>query len=345
MQNFYIFSGINNQHNCSNLNTSFQSQSNFNQLRNIPTNNVQNLPLNPDLRSLFNLASSNNQNKVKTSKNKKKKAAVRMRFTQEEDQELIRLISVHGDHDWNIISSELSKLSPNNVQRTSRQCKDRYINYLSPEIKNSEWTQEEDQLLILHYLLSPYHWRSMKSLFPGRSEVAIKNRFNHLYKDGMRLLKPMIETRIPKVEANSIPQNTNLTEQFPKSNESPISNDSCQFLKHYNLSDTPFNLNSLKLVIKDLFHQDSNILNQLFKNNININFNQNIINDASAQQQLTGSSNDIISDSNNEINDETENRTGLFDNHGIFSQPNNLDEILQLESENESFDALAFLEM
>ena len=331
---------MNIQNDHASLNQDLTSQSNFDQSRFTNLNTPPSLtsPLNCDIQSKFSSDLDKDQISFESGTNKKKKSTVRMRFTPQEDQELARLVSVHGDQDWNKISAELSKQSQN-VKRTPRQCRDRYVNYLSPEIKNSEWTVEEDQCLILHYLLTPYHWRSMTNLFPGRSEVSIKNRFNHLYKDGMRLLRPMIDTNIPKRETNN--NNANVrshkpAENPPNSNETPTQHNSCQFLQQYknvnDLSGAPINLNSLKSVIKNLFHYDSFLFNQLFMNGQN----------ASAPQQ---SAENNAADHPEEANSNTENRPSIFDNRGFASQQNNLDDILQLESDSEAFDPLAFLEM
>lgn len=236
----------------------------------------------------------NGQQNDNSKSNKKKK--IRMRFSPEEDEILINLVSTYGDQDWNKISAELTKQSPINKQRTPRQCKDRYINYLSPEITNSEWTSEEDQLLIFNFLQTPSHWKSMKILFPGRSEVAIKNRFKYLYKEGLNVLKPMIKEKIPspakEIEPNK--QVQNLTKVNSNLAISPISSAPNHFLKQINKNLGPVTTNRVKTMVRDLFHttncppcapkakctkETSESLPESFENESSL-FPQNITNDS-----------------------------------------------------------------
>jgi hypothetical protein len=61
--------------------------------------------------------------------------------------------------------------------RTARQIRERYLNYLDPNLKTEKWTFEEDQKLIS--ILSKCHnisWKSIQMNFPGRTDVSIKNR-------------------------------------------------------------------------------------------------------------------------------------------------------------------------
>ena len=136
--------------------------------------------------------SNNELSNTQSESSTKKKFYTRTRFSPQEDKELIRLVSLYGENDWNKISLELYNQSQKKFQRTSKQCKDRYINYLSPDIQNKEWTLEEDQCLICYFCQYPYRWKILKKFLSGRSEVAIKNRFKHLQKDGMKFLRPMI---------------------------------------------------------------------------------------------------------------------------------------------------------
>lgn len=122
-----------------------------------------------------------------TKRSTKKKIHSRTRFSRQEDEEIIRLVSLYGQNEWTRISKELKS------QRTPKQCRDRYLNYLSPDIQNKEWTLEEDQCLLQNYFAHPNRWQILKRYLPGRSEIAIKNRFKHLEKDGMKILRPMID--------------------------------------------------------------------------------------------------------------------------------------------------------
>ena len=102
-----------------------------------------------------------------------KKLPQRNKFTPEEDQILRELVQKHGFNDWSVISASM----PN---RSARQCRERYKNYLAPELTNGHWSEEEDNLLLLKYQEFGPKWAQISKFFPSRSEVNIKNRYSHL---------------------------------------------------------------------------------------------------------------------------------------------------------------------
>lgn len=93
----------------------------------------------------------------------------RNRFHQEEDQKLLQLVGIHGK-DWKAIAAEMD-------MRTARQCKDRYLNFLSPEVSKTAWTDEEDNILRQKVIQMGQKWSQIKKFFPNRSDTSIKNRW------------------------------------------------------------------------------------------------------------------------------------------------------------------------
>lgn len=111
---------------------------------------------------------SSNQN---SSENKKRKY-----FTEEEDQLLIAAAISYNQSSWNTISQCIPG-------KTSKQCRDRWMNYLRPSLKFDPWTNQEDSLLISLVNIHGTHWTKMKQYFPGRSTNSIKNRWYWLIKN------------------------------------------------------------------------------------------------------------------------------------------------------------------
>lgn len=75
-----------------------------------------------------------------------------------------------GISDWN----EIAKLVP---ERSARQCRERWIKYLSPMTRSDPFTQQEDELLrALHRQLGA-KWVKISRHFPGRTDIQIKNRW------------------------------------------------------------------------------------------------------------------------------------------------------------------------
>lgn len=94
----------------------------------------------------------------------------RRKFTREEDAK-IKEMADKGVSDW----SEIAKHIKN---KTPKQCRDRYYNYLEPGITNSPWTYEEDMLLFKKAKEFNNRWTEIASFFPGRGPNNIKNRWH-----------------------------------------------------------------------------------------------------------------------------------------------------------------------
>ena len=63
-----------------------------------------------------------------------------------------------------------------------RQCKERWNQFLNPNINKDSWTEEEDDLLIRLHEKYGSKWSLMVSHFKGRPRLQIRNRYNLLMK-------------------------------------------------------------------------------------------------------------------------------------------------------------------
>lgn len=96
-------------------------------------------------------------------------------FTKEEDALMMELIKRFG-YDWKKIASIM-------IDRTEKQCRERFKAYLKPDINNKPWTEEEDAKLVSLYSTIGPKWVEISKYFRGRTDNMVKNRFNfHIIK-------------------------------------------------------------------------------------------------------------------------------------------------------------------
>jgi Myb-like DNA-binding domain len=91
-------------------------------------------------------------------------------WTTEED-ELLRKIAGDFPENWNIIGINLPG-------RTGKQCRERWLNNLRPDIRKGGWSREEDELILREQALRGNQWSTIARMLPGRSDNAVKNRYN-----------------------------------------------------------------------------------------------------------------------------------------------------------------------
>ncbi|CAM9884348.1 unnamed protein product, partial [Phaeothamnion confervicola] len=64
--------------------------------------------------------------------------------------------------------------------RTSKQCRERYVNYLDPQLNLGEWTRDEDLRLVAMRSDHKMGWADIGRALNGRAANVVKNRFGLL---------------------------------------------------------------------------------------------------------------------------------------------------------------------
>ncbi|KAL8112924.1 hypothetical protein AgCh_020294 [Apium graveolens] len=107
-----------------------------------------------------------------------------MSLDSEEDMQLVNYISRYGIWNWTQMPKHAG------LSRTGKSCRLRWMNYLDPQVKRGNYTQEEDEIII-KMRQTGSGWSAIAASLPGRTDNEIKNRWH---------------TRLIKKSANNMEQ-------------------------------------------------------------------------------------------------------------------------------------------
>ncbi|GAV63679.1 Myb_DNA-binding domain-containing protein [Cephalotus follicularis] len=118
-------------------------------------------------------------------------------WTALEDKTLTDYIKTHGEGKW----SNAAKVT--GLKRCGKSCRLRWMNYLRPDIKRGNISDDEEELIIRLHRLLGNRWSLIAGRLPGRTDNEIKNYWNtNLAKKAQELKnekRPIIEP--PNYEA------------------------------------------------------------------------------------------------------------------------------------------------
>lgn len=225
----------------------------------------------------------------------------KVKFTPQEDELLRNLVSEYGENDnWSIIAKKMTI-----TYRNQRQCKERWFNYLSPNINNTPLTREEDEKLEDLYAKYGAKWVQIAKYFPSRTDINIRSRWL------------VLQRRKKKLE----------TKQSDESETSPISS---------NLTENQQNLN---LPLPQISPNEPS--QQQSMNNQSINNNSNFADDIQIQNSIEFDSSQLINDNSSTLYG---NIFSFDDEKDIFNEENlfNLTPVELTTNDMSNFDNWSF---
>ncbi|CAL5353629.1 unnamed protein product [Camellia sinensis] len=132
-------------------------------------------------------------------------------WTPQEDHILINYINLYGHSNWRALPKQAGLL------RCGKSCRLRWANYLKPDIKRGNFSEEEEETIIkLHEKLGN-RWSAIAARLPGRTDNEIKNVWHTHLKKRLKQKQPtQLELEIKPPHSIKIQKNDQVTEKEPE---------------------------------------------------------------------------------------------------------------------------------
>ena len=136
-------------------------------------------------------------------------------WSAEEDTMLRAVVQDWGPSKWSRIASRVPG-------RSGKQCRERWHNHLNPSILKGEWLPEEDASILESFLEHGSSWAAFSLRMPGRTDNAIKNRFNSHIKSSLVSLDNTGKSVVVRLGESSFSPTSPKASSLKKNIDSPV---------------------------------------------------------------------------------------------------------------------------
>ena len=135
---------------------------------------------------------------------------IKANWSKEEDELIIKWVKEDGERGWTKIAAKLKG-------RIGKQCRERWINCLNPNIIKTEWTEKKYSIIIEMLEKLGNKWSKISSFLPGRSDNQIKNRWNSTLKK--RIQSIATNKKDDQIESDTDIENNLFSFDIPQKNQ------------------------------------------------------------------------------------------------------------------------------
>ena len=189
-------------------------------------------------------------------------------WSKEEDDTILSLVDLYGKN-WSLIAKKVPT-------RNGKQIRDRFLNYLDPEINRNKFTVEEDEMIIKLYIEYGSKWSTIAKFFSGRTGDMIKNRFYSCLRKKVisnieKTNKKRIKSKNKDITNTLITPNTSSSLSINRNNTLIYQQMELMNYQHlfYGLSQMTYNNIFLSNCTTNAIQNTSEVFNNFFIGNIN----------------------------------------------------------------------------